>query len=498
MNKKLINYKIIYVVAIAAFLSVFCLRLFYTISLSQPYHIITSGGEEESFYAIWKYIHGLKVYEDFHKIPFASSLFNWGFYFSYGNIINLILWTFNLGDEWIPQIGRILTLTGCITGFLFSIKTARLLINTDKLSLLQSSILVSFFGGYIMGFWAITVRPDAWAVTAEVIAFYYFLLHLKKNNLTYLIVSLLFFYISWSFKQNFFTIIAGCIVFLLLKKSWKQAIFLGMPFLVMVLLTYLIGSEEYKYLLVKSQARMSMDILTGYVNLKMGVLKYLGAVLFGIALVFFIFHRFSLRKVLKKIIHSPNLLLLSICFTISFVLFFFMAMKAGASDNYFFSSFIILAFLLITVTQKLSELSRLTNSIHAAYAFVCLISIAAGVLILTGKTGQLDLRSASKRYEHLKSIIKSSKKPLLVENDNYGNIPWINDSKENFIIASTYFYKQEYGEKFERDGFEGLMKEGYFATIINENSKKADYKEKYRVTDSVITNDYSWYIWKKK
>ncbi len=63
------------------------LRATQVISFNEAHHIVTSGFEEESLYAMWKYLHGLPIYNDPHQIPFSASYFNWLFYGVYGSII---------------------------------------------------------------------------------------------------------------------------------------------------------------------------------------------------------------------------------------------------------------------------------------------------------------------------------------------------------------------------------------------------------------------------
>lgn len=38
----------------------------------------------ESLFAIWKYVHGLAVYNDRYQPPYNAAMYNWLFYESYG------------------------------------------------------------------------------------------------------------------------------------------------------------------------------------------------------------------------------------------------------------------------------------------------------------------------------------------------------------------------------------------------------------------------------
>ena len=56
------------------------LRAVSAISFSEPLMVITSGAEEDSALAIWKYIKNLPVFEDPHRLPFTASAYNWLYY----------------------------------------------------------------------------------------------------------------------------------------------------------------------------------------------------------------------------------------------------------------------------------------------------------------------------------------------------------------------------------------------------------------------------------
>jgi hypothetical protein len=61
-------------------LTLAAIRIFYDLSLRQPFQIFTSGLEEEALFSVWKYVHGQPVYSDLFSIPFSGSYFNWLFY----------------------------------------------------------------------------------------------------------------------------------------------------------------------------------------------------------------------------------------------------------------------------------------------------------------------------------------------------------------------------------------------------------------------------------
>lgn len=484
--------------SIALTVAVFCLRIYYSVSFSQTYHFLTSGSEEESFYAAWKYVHGLPVFVDFHKSPFAASYFNWAFYVGYGSVIKLVLGVLQLGDEWIPTIGRIITLAGCAAGFLVARKIARRLIRPHNLSLLQTALLLFFFAGYLMGFWAITVRPDVWALTFELTGFYFFLRSLDSGKRSGLLAAGLFFYLSWSFKQNFVGLFGGCLAYLLLRKKFSDAVGFFLPFAAAAALTYFAGSPDYRYLLFKSQLRMKITPSIGFANLKLALSKSLPMVLLTVGLAAVVWRQHSYRAAWQKIRQDSRLQLLVLCFGISLLLFLFMSMKEGASDNYFFTPFVTLTFLLGYVSIRLRGSKPYQQALLWVFVPACLLNAGEGALIMTGKFGQINRRPYSKQYETVKRILDTLPKPVLFEKDNIANLPWINSSPQNFILATTYYYKDAYGDAFEYGGIEGLMQKGYFSAVVDEGYPVFDLKERYRLSDSVSENNHRFYIWRKK
>ena len=80
------------------------LRAVSAISFSEPLMVITSGAEEDSALAIWKYIKNLPVFEDPHRLPFTASAYNWLYYAFYGELTAFFIAALSLSDSWIPTI----------------------------------------------------------------------------------------------------------------------------------------------------------------------------------------------------------------------------------------------------------------------------------------------------------------------------------------------------------------------------------------------------------
>ena len=91
-------------------------RVVSAVSFHEPLHLITSGWEQESLFAIWKSLQGLAVYADPYEIPFAASVYNWLFYQTFAGVTGSALGLLTLEDAWIPTIARLFTLAGAVAG----------------------------------------------------------------------------------------------------------------------------------------------------------------------------------------------------------------------------------------------------------------------------------------------------------------------------------------------------------------------------------------------
>ena len=91
----------------------------------------------------------------------------------------------------------------------------------------------------------------------------------------------------------------------------------------------------------------------------------------------------------------------------------------------------------------------------------------------------------SKRYEHQQILALSQctatlSKPFFSQTV-YLNLPWMQRG-EPFIPGYTYWAEKNRRERYEKGGIEGLINEGYFASLLLEKSRKTEIRasfEKY-------------------
>lgn len=496
MNKKLQKY--LHVSLVLCVVAVVVARVAGNTGILRPMHILTSGFEEESMYAIWKCLNGQPVYADPHNIPFAASYFNWLFYYSYAGIIGLFQSVLGFGDEWIPQAGRYISLAGAVVALLASVAIAKRMTGKAQLSLLGWSVFISFFLGYLVGFWLFTVRPDVWATTFEVLAFFAFVAYNDKKKLVLLLLSAILFYISWGFKHNFIAVAGACWLFLVIRKRYMHAGLFAAVLCVAIPSTIALGTEAYRYLLIKSQMSQGINIWQGIYTGKKALLKSLNVTVPLMLMGLILLLKYSPAKLLKKILADDYALVLTISLLISAGWFFFFSMKPGSSDNYYFSPVAVCAILLVYLNDKYGDKPSVRNLLPGVYGLASVGYIALGLLILTGRQGVLAHDKLSQKYYAIAEVTKNLNPPVYVEKDNFSNLPWLNKSRPNFVVATTYYILRTEPQLLERNGIEGLMRQGYFESIVNIDNISPENKDKYLLTDSVVNGGITMYVWKKK
>jgi len=81
--------------------------------------------------------------------------------------------------------------------------------------------------------------------------------------------------------------------------------------------------------------------------------------------------------------------------------------------------------------------------------------------------------------------------------DPYANLPWVQRFSPHFVIAYAYQDDYEAGVPFEDGGWQGLARQGYFATLVltQEFSLPPSMLQKYKFVDEVNDGetDYKFY-----
>ena len=118
------------------------------------------------------------------------------------------------------RVGRLLTAAGTLAGAWILFAALR---RISRQAAFAAAVATFVFFGPLVGWWAHTVRPDAWALAFEAAGAGAILIWRRGRPGLALIASLAFFYAAWSCKQTFFVCLASTVLFLAARAQWRLA-----------------------------------------------------------------------------------------------------------------------------------------------------------------------------------------------------------------------------------------------------------------------------------
>lgn len=454
-------------------------RIAVVISFSEPLHIVTSGCEEESLFAVWKWVHDLAIYSDPHQIPFAASYFNWLFYVIYGSITAFLLKALHLSDEWIPTIGRCITLITIAIGCGINIKLFKKLPILLSLSL---SFLLWF--GPLLGYWSMTVRPDVIGLLFDLIAVYFFLQYASTRPILAVLLAALGCYLSWSCKQvNIITPIAIGLTLLWDRKWMLVSIFSITLSSAYALTIFLANPMMLKALFFVSTAvPLSLEVLQ--TNFVIFIKKTIPIWFLLVAMIF------------TKSVSNNQMSRLGWCGLLAWSLVLLPASsKVGSADNY---HFIALLFLLLIIAPSLENVLKNKQTLsQPILAFSGILTLLITTVAFTNGS----IQNLQKQHENnlfLQAKYKRLQAPIFNINA-YLSLPWMHSGSESFILSYNYWFDRASGEHYEQNGIGGLIKQGYFNTLILPISTSNDFDSaallKYK---RLVDNNKEYAIYTKK
>lgn len=450
-------------------LALMAVRAFHAISFAEPLQAPTSGAEYESLFAIWKYVHGLTVYADHTRIPFAGSFYNWLYYVFYGEIASAVLAALSLGDAWLPTVTRLITLGGIVFGAWMASRTFLALSDPgdrDFRNLGRAFAVLVFFGP-LMGFFGMATQPDIWGFAFDVTAVYFFLRFYNARPATAVMLFWAFAYLAWGFKQIFVFSTGAVGLFLLLQRDWRMFALLAGLSVLGWSITLAVGSGQYaRNMLSFGGVSVVLDSAQLVRNIGNVAVKIL-PLLFGIAgLGWAVATNLKTRaRVAEAILGTPGgaARFAAIAVVVTGVLVLPASAKLGAAENYYFMLSFFLALLLLAL---LSAAAKAGQWPAAALALGWLLHIAAVALVLAGVVGTLSPKATHAELTGLRDCLvgKNLARPLFIAHP-YLSLPWMVPANRHFVIHGNYRWDRERGTEMEGGGIGGLIDRGYFATI---------------------------------
>lgn len=389
-----------------------------------PY-VSTSGGEEESLFAIWKWLNNKPVYANAFAPPFAQSYFNWLFYCIYGACTSAVLAIFKLNSLALPVIDRSLTLALTAVSMLVVYQLLNPLSFSRRVA---GSVIIAF--SPLIGFWALTVRPDVGALVCALVGAWCVEKFDRSHRLAAIVLAFLAFYCAWAFKQTYVTPFAATVLHFCLGRRWRAAFWFGAAVVLAIGLTFFLGTAEYRYAAISSQSHMALLLPNVEHNAGKALLKA-PLFLFGLISVF-------------GCVRRDRTNFFALWAVISLILMLIASAKVGASDNYFFEPAAACSILFLLEGRRLTAAS--------------IAQMASTALIFAGLAGMLIMRPEPE-LALLRSELANTNGTVFVTEAG-GNLPWIHEQAPYFVIATTYLRDRALGKSFAFGGIEGMVRSG--------------------------------------
>ena len=409
---------------------------------------VTSGFEEESFFALWRAAHGQAIYTEATRQPYAAAYFNWLFYAGYRGPVAAAMRTG--GDAAIPRAARLVTAAGALLGCgMLGWLLWRVLPGYPA----AAAGLASFvFFGPLVGWWAHSVRPDAWALALECAALAGLLSLYRERPVAAALLACLLFYGAWSFKQTYVLGLGSAGLFLLLRRQWRTFALLLAGSVALWAVTFIAGGEAYRAAFRATLVTNVYFLAHGLGNLHELLLK--GAPLLLIA---------GWLVGRRRVPEPPASFAADACllggagFLLSFSLAFIASCKIGAFSNHFFTPQLMLAILAggLIATRE-SNLAAL-----AGFGAACAMQLA----IAFGVIGHADLRPQTRELARVWATWHQEPEPRFSALTGL-NLPWLNPGSPPLVLAYNYELDRRAGKAFEADGVGGLVEAGYFRSLL--------------------------------
>ena len=461
------------VTAVVSALVLMGLRIAGAMSFSFPVHVATSGWEEESLFAMWKYVHGKKVYDDPYNIPYSIAFFNWLFYEVYGTFIALVKSSTQLSDEWIPTIGRCLTMLGLVFGTFVSYRTFLIVTAAHSYVLRTLCILFAVYlmFGPLIGFWGITIRSDVWGMVLDICAIYLFWKFYPTRPYTAVILAAIAMFVAWSFKQVDIYSAVAVGLFLLVQLRLKPLVVLTLTYFLLVAGVIAFSTDEYLKTIFLRPAIFGFDAEVMLRNLQNFSTKSTPTV-FPLAVI--ILTTVFLPTVRRQVWLHPTGRFFAISILPLLVTAILFSSKIGAADNYyftvsFFAAATVLVFVKVVCEDNVLGDGVVSTRIHkitvCAMGLGWCMSIAAVCVVLFGLHGIISLQPVHANYAKLRECMQKLPVPIYAPN-MYASLPWMNPSTLPIITSWNYRLERKRGVAFERGGIGGMIDAGYFETLL--------------------------------
>ena len=436
------------------------LRVVGAVSFAEPLQVITSGWEQESLAALWDRLHGLPVYVNRLDIPYRWAIYNWLFYVSYGSGIEAVTGPLSLGDAWIPTVGRLLTLVVVAVGVVLAyLSFAAVLGRGERLLRFAFAVLVA--AGPLVGFWAVTTRPDVAALVLEIAAVAAYWRLQGRRPLAAVAVFCLLAYAAWAFKQTAVVAAVGLGLYLLARRRWTPMFVLAAVMTVAWGATLALGPSAYvnSIFMVDDVAVLSVrhmyDVLVNFAS------KFVPGLLGGGAIILVLARSGRLVAAWR----DNEALAFAAAGTMAGALLVVVTTpRVGSSEAYYFTLAYFLALFVLAGLRSLAAEGTGRRLALGALTLGWVVQGLAVIAVLGGLAGVLSVRPTHDHLMSNKACLDTLARPLYVA-DLYLSLPWMTPGTPSFVLGYGYETLRAAGRPMERGGVGGLIGEGYFAAL---------------------------------
>jgi len=393
-------------------------------------------------------------------------------YFLHSSLITLSQKIFNLSDDWFSNLIR-------LNNFAFSIIS---LIIVNLLLFIKSKNKSINFGfsflllfGPLTGFWNISAKPDFGYLIFEVLAIYLFLVNIEKLNIKKILIITFFLYLSWSVKQTSIISSIAIFIYLALKKD-KLIFYYCVFFLFLIILTFIIGGENYikNMLWLNAETKFSLN---HFIKLLLSSV----AKIFPIFSLGFLFFLNNLKGNFFEIKNSNfNLFCLIglICSLINIVL----SLHVGSAPNYYFVTSIYLLLISSNYLEKFTKNYQIKFYEKLILNSSLVIQSILVSLVLFGYLGTVKPIYYSD-VKILRSCTKNLLHPIFFGSADYYRLPWIAGQYEKNPIIQNWFYSRKYNNvDLPETPLYKIIKKGKFNSLVLSDYEKNSYSlDKYKL-----------------
>jgi hypothetical protein len=412
-------------------------------------------------YAIWRIREGFPLYEDPLRPPFTVTYYNPLHYETCAALFSLL----RIPAAATPIAGRFVTVATAALGALAQFAASRRLTaaaghGRRHQAVLALLAIVTWTGGVLPGFWAISIRPDMAATALGVCGVYAALRRFSGGRLSWMFAAGCAFAAAWGFKQSHVALLAAtCVYTLLRRRSLRESAVLLLPLAASVAAAFAIGGALYR---ANPIAAPSLNPLIP----SAAIFLYRTAI-FGTALLWgcVVYAAAAAIRARTLTLAGIDVAYPLAAAAIALVSDGVLMMKVGSSLN---------QALELNVAASLVTAAVLTAMTRAPEAERRALTLAASLLLvpmIASNAARLRAERAlppiADERRALVARVSALPKPIFAEDDLLA-LPWIaNSNQYPTVVLDAIFHDEADRRGLLRDGgLDGLIASGRFPTLV--------------------------------